>query len=72
MMKEIDLENVKKYVRSINPSTEFKEIGDSFKAEYKNWIRKWNNLQNKYENMAIWTKTFSEVSAKFNEELVRI
>ena len=71
-LENFDFEGIERYVQNLNPSKEFKEIGDSFKAEYKNWIQKWNNLQHKYESMAMWTKSFSDVSARFNEELVKI
>lgn len=59
-------------VKNLNPATEFKEIGDSFKAEYKNWIQKWNNLQHKYESLALWTRNFSDVTVRFNEEISKV
>ena len=63
------LEEIDKAFKNFDPTKEIKEIADSFKSEYKNLIQKWNNLQHKYESMALWIKSFSEVSARFNEEL---
>ena len=71
-VQKIDIESIMEVVRNLNPCVEFREIGDSFKAEYKNWMQKCINLQHKYESMAQWTKTSSEISVQFGEELVKI
>ena len=56
----------------MDPVEEFKEIRDSFKAEFKNWVQKSINLQHKYESLAQWSQSFSEVNVRFGEELVKI
>jgi hypothetical protein len=68
----IDLVLIMKVVNRMDPVEEFKEIRDSFKAEFKNWVQKSINLQHKYESLAQWSQSFSEVNVRFGEELVKI